>query len=154
MRVLCAQVLESTPRNLVEGGLYNSVAVDLIAGRAEEVSAAMFAREIGAVRIRPREIELQKKKKELEKAKLELLNGTKQQKEQRAVRDTARLAAASDVIVREVQNAKKYSIKVPSRSVMVERVSHGVSTVGSAVPMPCRPSHRPSALSVSERAES
>ena len=45
-------ILESTPRELVVAGLYKSVAVDYIAGRHEEVCAAMLAKELGAKAVR------------------------------------------------------------------------------------------------------
>ena len=43
-------VMEATPRQLVEDGLYANLATDVVPGRAEEVSAAHFAAALGCVR--------------------------------------------------------------------------------------------------------
>lgn len=45
------QVMEATPRELLEAGLYRTLAVDFVPGRAEEVSAAQFALALGAQRV-------------------------------------------------------------------------------------------------------
>ena len=45
-------VLEATPRELVEAGLYKTLATDVLAGRAEVVSGAHFATALGAKRIK------------------------------------------------------------------------------------------------------
>ena len=45
-------VLEATPRELIEAGLYKTLATDVLAGRAEVVGGAHFAMALGAKRIK------------------------------------------------------------------------------------------------------
>jgi hypothetical protein len=43
-------VMETTPKELIQGGLYKALATDLLPGRAEKVSAAHFASALGCTR--------------------------------------------------------------------------------------------------------